>query len=238
MTMQDFNSMTYRRSDIDNNLRKAGFCPLDVMVTGVTGAGKSSTLNALFDKTVAEVGTGCDPMTMEIDSYDLHGELRFWDTPGLGDGIEQDIIHSKKMIDLLHKTYSMEGNSYGFIDMVIIVIEGINRDMGTTYQLINDVILANIEPERVVIAVNKADIAKKGRGWDHAYNQPLPNLKDYLIEQARSIKSRIKETCRIDVTTPVFYSADKNYNKQAFMDAIINAMPDERRRLLLNNRCA
>ena len=44
----------YRKDDIENHLNKIGFTPLDVMVTGATGAGKSSTLNSFFDKTVAK----------------------------------------------------------------------------------------------------------------------------------------------------------------------------------------
>lgn len=44
------NPNIYRKNDIDNNLVNAGFRPLDLMVTGVTGAGKSSTLNTLFKK--------------------------------------------------------------------------------------------------------------------------------------------------------------------------------------------
>lgn len=39
---------TYRMDDIDNNLKRMQIRPLDVMVTGVTGAGKSTTLNAFF----------------------------------------------------------------------------------------------------------------------------------------------------------------------------------------------
>lgn len=42
------NFSTYRTTDIDDNLRKMQIRPLDVMVTGVTGAGKSTTLNAFF----------------------------------------------------------------------------------------------------------------------------------------------------------------------------------------------
>ena len=57
----------YRKDDIENHLNKIGFTPLDVMVTGATGAGKSSTLNSFFDKTVAKVGDGVDPETMELD---------------------------------------------------------------------------------------------------------------------------------------------------------------------------
>ncbi len=46
--MIDFSS--YRTDDIENNLSKMNIRPLDVMVTGVTGAGKSTTLNAFFFK--------------------------------------------------------------------------------------------------------------------------------------------------------------------------------------------
>ncbi len=228
-----FNSTDYRRSDIINNLNKAGFRPLDVMVVGVTGAGKSTTLNTLFNKDVAKVGKGCDPETMSLNQYSLHNNLRFWDTPGLGDGVDQDFIHSKKMIELLHKTYQIEGNTYGWVDMVIIIIEGSNRDMGTTYRLINKLILNNIEPERVVIAINKADIAKKGRGWDNNNNQPQPLLEHFLIEQAKSVQARVKEACGLSIKQPVFYSADKGYHIREFMDVIINAMPAQRRKLIL-----
>ena len=42
----------YRMADIDENLRIAGLRPLDVLVVGGTGAGKSSTLNMLFQREV------------------------------------------------------------------------------------------------------------------------------------------------------------------------------------------
>ena len=45
----------YRVRDIEKKLEKAKFRPLDVMVTGVTGAGKSTTLNTIFKKNVATV---------------------------------------------------------------------------------------------------------------------------------------------------------------------------------------
>ena len=92
----------YRLDAIDIKLQKARFYPLDVMVTGVTGAGKSTTLNSLFEKEVAKVGDGVDPETMELDSYRLNKLIRFWDTPGLGDGVYADTIHSRKLVDLLY----------------------------------------------------------------------------------------------------------------------------------------
>lgn len=57
----------YRADDINERLNNAGYHPLDVMVTGVTGAGKSSTLNMLFEKEVAAVGRRADPTNMYIE---------------------------------------------------------------------------------------------------------------------------------------------------------------------------
>ena len=74
---------------------------LNVLITGATGAGKSSTINALFDTTVARVGYGVDPETMDIEKYDLK-EMVLWDTPGLGDGREADNRHAKNIIHKLH----------------------------------------------------------------------------------------------------------------------------------------
>lgn len=44
---------------------------INLMITGATGCGKSSTINALFNTEVAKVGVGVDPETMEITRYDL-----------------------------------------------------------------------------------------------------------------------------------------------------------------------
>lgn len=127
----------YRKDDIENHINKIGFRPIDVMVTGATGAGKSSTLNSFFDKIVAKVGDGVDPETMELNSYSLTEKMRFWDTPGLGDGIQRDNEHSKKISGLLQKTHHDE---YYFLDMVVIIVEAGTRDIGTTIKLIDQVL--------------------------------------------------------------------------------------------------
>ncbi|EMS7709602.1 Flp pilus assembly complex ATPase component TadA, partial [Vibrio cholerae] len=70
-------------------LRKAS---LNILITGSTGSGKSSTINALFDMTVAQVGIDSDPHTESVQCYHLNN-LVLWDTPGLGDGIDEDKKH-------------------------------------------------------------------------------------------------------------------------------------------------
>lgn len=231
--MNSINYTSYRIADIDYNLKQMKIHPLDVMVTGVTGAGKSTTLNSFFQKRVAKVGTGVDPETMELDSYVLNDSFRLWDTPGLGDGVQKDQIHKKKLVDLLYKTYSVDSQRYGFIDLCMVIIEGSNRDMGTTYALLNEVIVPNIQSDRILVVINQADMAMKGRNWNYDTATPNPQLIAFLEEQANSIKRRVKEATGIDILKPVYYSAEYGWNVQAVFDMIIDHMPKQRRQLKL-----
>lgn len=222
----------YRKNDIEKKLEKARFMPLDVMVTGVTGAGKSTTLNTIFNKNVATVGNGVDPETMDLDSYSLNDVFRLWDTPGLGDGIANDEIHKRKLVDLLYKTYSLDGNIYGWIDSAIVVLEGLNRDMGSTYTLLNEVIVPNIQADRILVVINQADMAMKGRHWNKETNRPNEVLVDFLERQALSIQNRVKEATGVTIRKPVYYSAEYGYNIEKLLDFIIDNMIVERRPLV------
>lgn len=227
--MDELDFSTYRSNDILKNLRIIGVKPLDIMVTGVTGAGKSTTLNSFFQKNVAKVGDGVDPETMELDSYRLNDFFRIWDTPGLGDGVEIDKIHKNKMLDLLYEKYSMKQGGFGFIDMAIIIIEASNRDMGTTYTLLNEVIVPSIQKDRILVIINQADMAMKGYHWDYENNTPDDKLIDFLEEQAISIQKRVKEATGVEIIKPVYYSAEYNWNIKTVFDFIIDHMPKKRR---------
>ena len=223
----------YRVEDIRQKMQAMEIRPLDVMVTGVTGAGKSTTLNALFGKQVAKVGNGVEPETMDLSYYELNNVARFWDTPGLGDGVAKDRIHEKKIVDLLYKTYYKDDKPYGWIDLVLVIIEGINRDMGSTYKLLNEVIVPNFQRNRILVAVNQADVAMKGRHWDSFYNCPDATLENFLRNQVNSIKGRVREATRVDIITPIYYSGEYGYNVNKLMDLIIDNIPRNRRDLVL-----
>lgn len=224
----------YRIDDIRRKMHVMEIRPLDVMVTGVTGAGKSTTLNALFGRQVAKVGNGVEPETMDLSYYELNNVARFWDTPGLGDGIYQDRIHAKKIVDLLYKTYYKDNQPYGWIDLALVIIEGINRDMGSTYKLLNEIIVPNFQRDRILIAVNQADVAMKGRHWNSNSNRPDSTLEDFLREQVNSIKRRVREATGVNIITPIYYSAEYGYNVNRLMDLIIDNIPSTRRKLLVN----
>lgn len=222
----------YRKREIENRLNIAGYRPLDILVTGATGAGKSTTLNAILSGNAAKIGTGADPETMEIGDYSLNDRIRLWDTPGLGDGIDRDAIHSRKLVDMLYSTYTMNGKTYGLIDLVLVLVDGSSRDMGTVFKLINNVIIPNFQKERIIVAINQADIAMKGAHWNKYTNTPDSELRAFLESKAVSVRTRIHEETGVWIPKPVCYSAEHNHNVKALYDKLIDSIPTHRRPLV------
>lgn len=214
---------------------------LNIMITGATGCGKSSTINAMFDMEVAKIGTGVEPETMEIEKYELDN-LILWDTPGLGDGKEADERHTRNIIRKL-KEVDSQGN--GLIDLVLVILDGSSRDLGTSYDLINNVIIPNLGKDRqrrILVAINQADMAMKGRNWDYDKNQPNEKLTAFLEEKAHSVQKRIFEGTGVNVE-PVYYSAgykeediqSNPYNLSKLLYFIVKATPSEKRAIYVNN---
>lgn len=116
--------------------------------------------------------------------------------------------------------------------MVIVIIEGANRDMGTTYTLLNEVIVPNIQKDRILVLINQADVAMKGRHWNSSINRPDATLLSFLDDQALSVQKRVLEATGVKILKPVCYSAEYGWNVKAVFDFIIDHMPTERRRLM------
>lgn len=215
---------------------------INLMITGATGCGKSSTINALFDMEVANVGVGVDPETMEITKYELDN-LILWDSPGLGDGKEADNRHAKNIIKKLNE---LDENNNLLIDLVLVILDGSTRDLGTSYELINNVIIPNLgenKKDRILVAINQADAAMKGRHWDYNTNKPDGELEKFLEEKIVSVKNRIKEGTGIDIE-PIYYSAGykennekqcQPYNLSKLLSYIVKFTPKEKRLSFIEN---
>lgn len=224
----------FLHNDLIQSIRNKGLLiPLDVLLVGATGVGKSSTINAILGKQVAKVGTGCEPETQEVSHYRISDYLRIHDSAGLGDGAKNDQRHARNITDILLKTVSVNGDfssiPYGYIDMVIVILDGSSRDLGTSYQLLRDVILPIIDPKRVTVLINQADMAMKGRYWNHSLNKPEAELERFLSEQASSVQQRIKEATGLSIHKPIHYSAYHQYNIDKILTHIKNNLPAQRR---------
>ena len=230
------------RQKLLGNLLRMKEQKINLMITGATGVGKSSTINALFGEEVAKVGTSVNPETMGIDKYELDN-LVIWDTPGLGDGREADNRHSKIIVD---KLYEKDRNGNLLIDLVLVILDGSSRDLGTSYELINSVIIPNLgenKKNRILVAINQADVAMKGKYWNAQENRPERKLQDFLEDKVASVRRRIKEATGIDVE-PIYYSAgdkeegymqQKPYNLSKLLYYILQHTPEEKRLVYAQN---
>lgn len=204
------------------------------------GAGKSSTINALFEQEVSTVGNTFLPETMEIQEYDMK-EIILWDTPGLGDGPKADEIHTEKIIKKLKE---VDINGQQLIDNVVVVIDGRTRDLGSVYKLINEVVVPNLPnaENRMVIAVNKIDEILSGVHWKEDTNEPDLELIAYLEEMMNKISQRLLEDTGIEFN-PIYYKAgktledgrqEKPYNMSKVLFNIVKKTPSNKQLCYVN----
>ena len=221
-------------------LLKAGSRKINLMLVGASGVGKSSTINALFDMSVAKVGVGVDPETKDIQRFDL-GNLIIWDTPGLGDTVANDKEHIKQIVKKLSE---MDEDGNLLIDLVLVVLDASNKDLAVSYNMINNTLIPCLgkETHRILIGLNQSDMAMKGRHWDHDQNAPDQVLQNFLTKKADSVKKRVKDATGVTVE-PVFYSAGYTdddgkqqapYNLSKLLYYILMAVPAEKRLILVD----
>lgn len=223
------------------NFAKIKNTKVNILITGATGCGKSSTINALFDTQDAKVGQGVDPETMDIAKYELDNIVLF-DSPGLGDGKEADRRHAKNIIS---KLAELDKENHPIIDLVLVILDGSSRDLGTSFELINNVIIPSLgeNTDRLLIAINQADMAMKGRYWNEQSNTPEPELIKFLDEKVKSTKLRVKEATGVDVE-PIYYSAgykdgekEQNpYNLSKLFLHIVQHTKEEKRAIFAQDR--
>lgn len=211
---------------------------LNILLVGATGAGKSSTINALFERNEAKVGQSPYPETIEITKYEFKNTI-LWDTPGLGDSPEKD----QKYLQMIKEMLQKEQNGEALIDLVLCIIDGASRDLATTYTLIDHILPEiNNESSRIIVAINKADLALSGKHWDSENSQPKEKLLEFLEEKVESIRKRIKDSHKIEIS-PIYYSAGYKeddeeqmpYNISKLLDLIISKIQNKKRAVILND---
>ena len=108
-----------------------------------------------------------------------------------------------------------------------------------TFELIEKVIAPCIgkNDKRLLVAINQADIAMKGKHWDSENHKPDETLAAFLKEKEKSVHDRILNGCGISVD-PISYSAgykeegcpqEPSYNMAKLLYYIIDSIPEEKR---------
>jgi predicted GTPase len=221
----DTHYASYRLEEIKEKIQ---YYPIDIMLVGATGVGKSTTLNALLGANKAKVGFGVDPETKKIKNYTLNQYIRLWDTPGLGDTPENDVVYKEEIVNLLKKRYLANDGTRGvLIDLVLILVDASTRDMGTSYDLF-ETICKNINVNRILVVVNQADVAMSGRHWKD--EKPDEELEDFLENKVLSIQRRINQSTGKNIIKPLYYSASNKFNLYSLLDYVIDNLKWKRRK--------
>ena len=230
------------KSKMLSSLIKAGSQKINLMIVGVSGSGKSSTINSLFNMNVAEVGVGVDPETASIEKYELNN-LTIWDTPGLGDNVEKDKETAQLIIEKLSE---VDGDDNMLIDLVLVVLDASSKDLSTSYDFINKTLIPCLGEDnvnRILIGINQSDMAMKGRHWNSEQNAPDETLEEFLNQKAESVCRRIFEATNVDIK-PIYYCAGYTeddgtqqapYNLSKLLYYILASIPTEKRFAVVNN---
>ena len=200
--------------------------PPKVAFIGLTGAGKSSMLNALFNAgaEVSDVMAGTKVITeyenCKSEYTGSRGTLTFYDMPGLGESIETE----EKYCEMYQKIIPE-------VDVVLCFLAADNRQYAGIQRTLSELkkSIGNKFTEKMLVVINKADaIAPGEHAWNTSLNIPsteqLANISKKELDVMQKIKAVLPDWDGGIVTC----SAMKRYRLETLMNEIMKRVPVER----------
>jgi uncharacterized protein len=196
--------------------------PPTICLVGLSGVGKSSTINALFgtDRPVSATTRGTsrfNASTVDILSGRMVGgtvkcALRVYDAPGLGEDTELDGNYLKRYKAHLPKC-----------DIALWVLAARNRALALDQQYLGQ--LAAHMPN-LVIAVNQVDLVDP-LDWNERINMPSARQAEAIKAIAADRQAKLARFMAADCPV-VPYSAARYYNLQTLFTTCLKAAPPRR----------
>ena len=186
--------------------------PVNILLAGRTGAGKSSLINTLFQAEKAEVDVL--PSTDKIQNYQWQtptGEtLILWDTPGYEQINRSDL--RDLVLDFIGKT-----------DLLLLVTPALDPALQMDVDFLQDM-KAEVEDLRAIAIVTQVDRLRPVREWEPPYDWQTGNRpKEIAIREATQYRSeRLGEVC--DGVLPVVTEDINGSRKEWGMDALSVAL--------------
>ena len=197
--------------------------PPTIGIIGLSGVGKSSTINAMFGTSLPVSATirGTTRFIssdIEVDAQELFGQssravLRVLDAPGLGEDIDLD----KSYLDYYRHHLKK-------CDAVIWVLAARNRALALDQRYLKT--LRHRVPN-LTIGINQADLIAP-MDWNERINMPSPEQRDNLNAILTDRKARLSKVMGRDVPVVIF-SATHYYGLYDLFNACVDQAPPNRR---------
>lgn len=193
---------------------KLKYTPLDIVFIGPSGTGKSSTINRLLGRNVANVGD-IDPETSSIQSYNLTDNVRIWDTPGYGDSAQNDEMYFESLEQLLNRQYHTLGGDRSVIylvDLVVLIIDAPSRDIGTVTGILDRLKSIGFPANRIVLVANRVDLIQS----------KIEKLPGAMRKRGNVLRKRIQEETGYALNRPIFISSNTTEGIEQLLEEIFS----------------
>ncbi len=199
--------------------------PPTICVIGLSGSGKSSTINAMFgtNKRVSATTRGThrfradvfEIVSQRVEGAALKCALRVLDAPGLGEDVSLDENYLGRYRHHLKDKKC---------DIVLWIAAARNRALALDQQYLTR--LSDVLPN-VVIGINQVDLVEP-LNWNTGINMPSREQDEAIKEIAADRHTKLTKCLRGECRT-IAYSALKYYNLQSLFAACLDASPLDRR---------
>ncbi len=198
-----------------------------IAIIGECGAGKTSTINALFNAglPISHVEP-CTKCAFEKQFITSSGKpITIVDLPGIGESISAD----SRIIEIYKKVYPT-------VDVLLWIVPAGNRQLTIMQHMLLQIkqITGRVGINRLVFAINKADIMYPVN-WNNRINMPSDEQNQYLINFSETVRNRIREVIPNWKGNIPIYSAIKAYNLNELLLTMLEAAPKTRGYILSEN---